>query len=869
MSAKKWSFSYNRGQDLELKQNILDTLSLWGAIGLLWYSFLSIIKEHFPEFLEVIVVPGDLLSSSNPDLVTFETHQLDWFMIVLLILFLWVGFEWPSKYLKKWALLVKGAGVLLPGIYLAVNFDKVVDGFIGLASLYLPQWNAYYKMNLYLGVATNHENSVVAFTTISMLFWVLVWTLSYLVKKRVLLVLFPVIALGMELLVGLSSEGNGLIVAFFAAILLLTLGGVSVAKKAVALACVGASILITGVAFGEDIAKLVTSEKKQEILDWQKEWKWDDFNLLNLIQIDFHFNREQLNNGTPQYSGKTVLKIETDKKPITTVYLKGFYATNYENGDWTYDDSTFRAACKEAGMSTEEVAQLIFQMPYERMVAYFEESAKNYEIEYTIKYTGSAGDVGYAPYLTDFTSSKNDYKLMGDYLLKRSIWDGSTKINGFNGTLSWNLINEAIAYGSGDYTDLSYVNHVGPVIDLSSQKEQLDFLNSLSNAYLSVPETDGYLLKAGNAIEESMHMYDAEDDLSIYDEVDNENTRRIAYAYAVAEYLASQMSYSLKLDTLPLGTDPIEYALTESHEGYCMHFASAATLLLRQAGIPARYVSGYAVESNVFVKDSETGLYTAEVGDFMAHAWVEVYLENIGWVDLEVTPGRSLENLPTQADINRWEDIAEANRDKYKPPVETETEETQETQETQNPQETQQPSQNTEPESVENSQNPSESQQPTTPSESESNDTQSPGGTGIGGGTGMNGQTWKVLGVIGAIVSVMLVVLLGTKYGVDYYEELLREDIEAEHTRKAVKRINRRMYHTLRIRSPKLWISGKLTDIEYEKTLKEHYPEISEEEWKQFMDIVKKNHYSHEKITVEEMQYCYNCYQKCTQKQKG
>ncbi len=857
MSAKKWSFSYKRGQNLELKQHILDTLSLWVAIGLLWYSFLSIIKEYFPEFLKVTEVV-DNLGLNAADFVEpsqFATYEMDWLMILILILVLWIGYEWPSKYLKKGSLIFKIAGVCLPGVYFLLNFDKVVDGFIRLAWFYLPYWNSYYKMNLHLGIAMSNANSVVAFTALSMLLWALVWTIAYAVKKRVLLVFFPVIALGIELLVGLSPTGNALYVAFFAAILLMTLGGVSVVKKIVAIACVAGSILLTGVAFDSDIKELATPEKKQEILQWQKEFKWSDINLLNLLQIDFHFNREQLNNNEPQYNGKTVLEIETSVQPLRMVYLKGFYGTKYENGNWTYDDSAFRAACKEAGISTEEASLMVFQMPYEHMMDYFEGSAKDFEITYTIHYTGSAGDVGYAPYLTDFNSSKKDYTLMGDYLLKRSIWDGSTTISGFNGGVSYYSINEAIEYGFGNIKYDVYSSYLPSKINLSSQKEQLDFLNGLANAYLTVPDTDGYLMNAGNVIEESMMLLGGDTDGLLGVGQKSVNAYRLDYASAVASYLASHMSYSLKLDTLPWNADPIEYALTESHEGYCMHFASAATLLLRQAGIPARYVSGYAVESNAFVKDMETGTYKAKVGDFMAHAWVEVYLDNIGWVDIEVTPGSSLENLPTQDDINRWEYISQANRDKYNPPEESESEDTQEVQDTQDTEDKQNPSQNTESQE-------SQTQQENTQSESETDKTQNPGGNGSQGGQAINNQTWKVLGLIGIVTTIVLVILMGAKYGLDYYEELLQEEVNAQKTRRAVKRINRRMYRTLRLRNPRLWLFGKLSDVAYEKALIECYAEIPAEDWKQFMDIVKRNHYSHETISVEEMLYVYECYKK-------
>lgn len=65
-------------------------------------------------------------------------------------------------------------------------------------------------------------------------------------------------------------------------------------------------------------------------------------------------------------------------------------------------------------------------------------------------------------------------------------------------------------------------------------------------------------------------------------------------------------------------------------EGTCQHFASAATMLYRAMGIPARYTVGYATEV-------EAGK-TAKVTELMAHAWVEVYLDGIGWVRVEVTP---------------------------------------------------------------------------------------------------------------------------------------------------------------------------------------------------------------------------------------
>ncbi|MBD5133758.1 MAG: transglutaminase domain-containing protein [Clostridiales bacterium] len=88
--------------------------------------------------------------------------------------------------------------------------------------------------------------------------------------------------------------------------------------------------------------------------------------------------------------------------------------------------------------------------------------------------------------------------------------------------------------------------------------------------------------------------------------------------------------YDPDVPAAPSGTDPVEYFLTESRRGYCMHFASAAVLMLREMGIPARYVSGYTAQAQPGQK--------VDVPDYNAHAWVEVYVDDCGWHPVEVTP---------------------------------------------------------------------------------------------------------------------------------------------------------------------------------------------------------------------------------------
>ena len=63
---------------------------------------------------------------------------------------------------------------------------------------------------------------------------------------------------------------------------------------------------------------------------------------------------------------------------------------------------------------------------------------------------------------------------------------------------------------------------------------------------------------------------------------------------------------------------------------------SATVLMFRMYGIPARYAAGYAVSPSDFT-ENEDGWH-AEVTDEAAHAWPEIFVENVGWIPVEATP---------------------------------------------------------------------------------------------------------------------------------------------------------------------------------------------------------------------------------------
>ena len=105
----------------------------------------------------------------------------------------------------------------------------------------------------------------------------------------------------------------------------------------------------------------------------------------------------------------------------------------------------------------------------------------------------------------------------------------------------------------------------------------------------------------------------------------------------VKELLYENASYNPQTGRFPEDEDFAEYFLFEQKEGYCVHFATTAVLLMRMYGIPARYVTGFAIPSGDFEWTDGIG-WLANVQDGRAHAWAEIYVDHYGWIPFETTP---------------------------------------------------------------------------------------------------------------------------------------------------------------------------------------------------------------------------------------
>ena len=139
------------------------------------------------------------------------------------------------------------------------------------------------------------------------------------------------------------------------------------------------------------------------------------------------------------------------------------------------------------------------------------------------------------------------------------------------------------------------------------------------------------------------------------------HTSAYAKAKAIERYLATTYTYRLAdEDTAPIprGQDPVDWFLFVSREGTCGQFSSAFVVLAQSIGLPARVVSGFAINAT----NDEQIVFADQ-----AHQRAEIAFDGLGWIPFEPTasgqgpPGRTSEYLASgessprsvQAEIQR------------------------------------------------------------------------------------------------------------------------------------------------------------------------------------------------------------------------
>jgi transglutaminase-like putative cysteine protease len=103
-------------------------------------------------------------------------------------------------------------------------------------------------------------------------------------------------------------------------------------------------------------------------------------------------------------------------------------------------------------------------------------------------------------------------------------------------------------------------------------------------------------------------------------------------AVALEQHLRTGYQYDLNSAFTSQNTTPLSVFLFDTRSGHCEYFASALAVMLRTRNIPARLVTGFSATS----RNPLTGYFDIHALD--AHAWVEAWVDDQGWVILEPTP---------------------------------------------------------------------------------------------------------------------------------------------------------------------------------------------------------------------------------------
>lgn len=289
--------------------------------------------------------------------------------------------------------------------------------------------------------------------------------------------------------------------------------------------------------------------------------------------------------GPLNYSGRTVLRVTSDYDG--RLYLRGSSLAGYEDGVWkAMPEGTYQEYLDSLGGQEDTVSPLVFPTWLNR----HEPSST-----VTVENVGAVGGCVYAPY----------------YLIDQD-WD----------ELGMLPVEDAyFARRQGQWSHTMEFCPPETVLFFDHDSDELAaYQEYVYDHYLDVPEETRETLE-----QFFVGSYRPDDSLSPF-----------GTALDIADLLDSLCEYDINAPAAPEGVDPVDYFLNESRRGYCMHYASAATLMLRAMGIPARYVSGFTAVS---VPNKQV-----DVPDRAAHAWVEVWVSGFGWwYPVEVTPAAAFE----------------------------------------------------------------------------------------------------------------------------------------------------------------------------------------------------------------------------------
>ncbi|MCH5204500.1 MAG: transglutaminase domain-containing protein [Oscillospiraceae bacterium] len=364
----------------------------------------------------------------------------------------------------------------------------------------------------------------------------------------------------------------------------------------------------------------------------------DDFSLPDLGYFTDEFNRS-LGILSPGENDREVLRISNSGEEV---YLRGDIGVVFNRTGWSSPTSGLFGGLFGNAPKSYRPAELFVLKNLEDAFRY--RYPEIYRSNVPEKYL-SDGELGFVKfgdisveYLTDtnvvflpaYVSSYSkfygdNYNLYGDFVvrskndkidtLKYTALVPTINYTGYDAGSKEQLIGLADVmsrvYNFADNFDTTVVP------DWSSGGIYRDYQSYVKKNYLDVP---GYMRRDLEDFLDEHHL--------CQNSFDGNQALKYKACVEVADYLKNNYTYSL--DTENGKDNPVMSFLTETKSGHCALYASSMTLLLRTAGIPARYCTGFIAPHT---NEGETALIRAR----NLHAWCEVYFDEIGWITFDPT----------------------------------------------------------------------------------------------------------------------------------------------------------------------------------------------------------------------------------------
>lgn len=297
------------------------------------------------------------------------------------------------------------------------------------------------------------------------------------------------------------------------------------------------------------------------------------------------------------------------------IYLKGFTGCSYTGTSW---EELPDEACQEENRLFLQWLGETKQSPMTMLSMYLSLSES---------YDPDSYDVGHTSYQIENISARRKYLYHpytpGNASLRysESIYKDQGMQNGvLDQILAYDL--QTMELSMEDYVSMQ--DH-GELSDPEFRTEEIMEYFSTEQAYRD------YVKQWYTMVPEETYEY--------LDAAIPEETKSLTGAKETTAFIRSFLKENVASKTMPAftfdGTDDyLVHLLTKDKQGNSVAFATAATLMFRYFGYPARYVEGYARLSG----SASSSVTIVELTNRDAHAWVEIYRYGMGWVPIEVTP---------------------------------------------------------------------------------------------------------------------------------------------------------------------------------------------------------------------------------------